>query len=243
MKELLNFFIDNWDKVLMIFVGFIAIIVYKMQKVDEKRSAAILVSMQINDLKNKIPNIIEIINNNMLNSTGIYETLDFLQENQWNKYKHLFVRDIDMNSLKIIDDFYASVSLIREQLILSKQLQQQSFFNNQQLLGQDCNYFLLQMIDNKNTVNNMPEENKNIEDNNLQDNKKQICNTNTNQASNGYREKVDELKLNYGKQGLFISYLPEQARVTIDKELSKLSHIEIIGSSGYKKLKEIAKIK
>ncbi len=256
ISSLWNFFCDNWESICMIFVGFVAIVVYKMQKIDENKNAAILVVTQIDDLKNKITDIVEIINNNKLDAVSIYETLDILEENQWDKYKHLFVGKIDLNSLRIIDNFYSGVSLIREQLILSKKLQQQSFFNNQQFLGQDSNMYLIQSLDNKYSFNitnikdvlkKIPEDNEEIKNTKeyLIKNAENLfpANIDPTQFMNAYMYKTNELKETFGRQGGFISYLPEQIRVTIDKELSKLSHIEIIGCTGYKKLRKIAKIK
>ena len=63
ISNIYNFFINNWVNMGMILVGCVAIIVYKMQKADEKKNAAILVVTQIDDLKNKITDIVEIINN------------------------------------------------------------------------------------------------------------------------------------------------------------------------------------
>lgn len=257
ISSLWKFFCDNWESICMISVGFIAIVVYKMQKIDENKNAAILVVTQIDDLKNKIADIVEIINNNRLDAVSIYETLDILEENQWEKYKHLFVGKIDLNSLRIIDNFYSGVSLIREQLVLSKKLQQQSFFNNQQLLGQDSNMYLIQALDNKyssfnitnikDALKKLPEENE--EKKTVKEFLIEIVetlfptNTDPTQFMNAYMYKTSELKKTFGREGGFISYLPEQIRVTIDKELSKLSHIEIMGCKGYKELKKIAKIK
>ena len=257
MEIMFNFFIKNWDKIFMSFAGFIAIFVYNKQKSDERHSAATLIIMQIDDLKNKLPSIIEIVNNNKLDPVGIYETLDFLIENQWNKYKHLFVKDIDINSLRIIDSFYESVSLIREQLVISKNLQCQEFFNNQQFLGQASSMLALQMLlfnnTNRDEVKSMNEKSNENNDNHkdLKETKNKIqliggqtvFENNSSQIMNNYYNKMNEIKELFGKQGMFISYLPEQVRITIAKELSKLSHIEIVGSSGYKKLRKIAKIK
>ena len=256
MSSICSFFTNNWDKILTIIAGFTALYTYVMQIRKENKNAAILVVTQIDDLKNKITDIVEIINNNKLDAVSIYETLDILEENQWNKYKHLFVGKIDLNSLRIIDNFYSGVSLIREQLVLSKKLQQQSFFNNQQFLGQDNNMYLIQALDNKysmnivntkDVINKIPEENEELKA------KKEFiikaietifpANANQTQFMNTYIQKTNELKETFGKQGGFISYLPDQIRVTIDKELSKLSHIEIIGCKGYKKLRKIARIK
>lgn len=256
ISSIWNFFINNWDKIFTIIAGFTALYTYWMQIRKENKNAAILVVTQIDDLKNKITDIVEIINNNKLDAVSIYETLDILEENQWNKYKHLFVGKIDLNSLRIIDNFYSGVSLIREQLVLSKKLQQQSFFNNQQLLEQDNNMYLIQAIDNKYPMNivsikdalkKVPEECEETKTTKESLIKKEEnifpANADQTQFMNAYIYKTNELKETFSKQGGFISYLPEQIRVTIDKELSKLSHIEIIGCSGYKKLKKIAKIK
>lgn len=254
--QVFNFFINNWDKILTIMVGLVAIIIYKIQKRDEKKNAAILIVTQIDDLKDKISQIVELTTNNQLNAAGIYETLDILEENQWNKYKHLFVGSIDIKSLKIINDFYEGVSLIREQLVLSKKLQQQAFFNNQQFLGQDCNMYLIESLNEKDrfnytgikdALNNMPEEGENAK--NIKDSLLKIAeiqlppNIDKTQYMNKYITKTDELKNIFGKQGIFISYLPEQVYITIEKELKKLSHIEIMGCMGYKKIRKISKIK
>ena len=256
ISSLWDFFRNNWESIFMIIGGFTAIIIYMLQIRKENKNAAILVVSQIDDLKNKIADIVEIINNNKLDAVSIYETLDILEENQWDKYKHLFVGKIDLNSLRIIDNFYSGVSLIREQLILSKKLQQQSFFNNQQFLGQDSNMYLIQSLDNKYSFNitnikdvlkKIPEDNEEIKNTKeyLIKNAENLfpVNANPTQFMNVYMYKINELKETFGRQGGFISYLPEQIRVTIDKELSKLSHIEIMGCKGYKELKKIAKIK
>lgn len=239
---------------LLVIAGFSAVGIYLSQKKDEKKSAATLVVMQIDSLKNKLPEITELISNNKINETGIYETLDILDDNQWNKYKHLFVGSIDITSLKIIDNFYYATSLIREQLVLAKKLQQQSFFNNQQMLANNFNYFLIQGLENKYSNNsaNIKEAIAAIPTATETDTKikelaekmldNQITTKDNDQFLNTYLYKVNEVKDLFGKQGIFIGYLPEQIRITIEKELKKMSHIEVIGCSGYKTLKKIASI-
>lgn len=241
---------------LLVIAGFSAVGIYLSQKKDEKKSAATLVVMQIDSLKNKLPEITELISNNKINETGMYETLDILDDNQWDKYKHLFVGNIDITSLKIIDDFYYATSLIREQLVLAKKLQQQSFFNNQQMLANNFNYFLIQGLEKKYsnnssdiketiaaipTVTETESKIKGLAEKMLDN---QIATkVDDTQFLNEYLYKTNEVKDLFGKQGIFIGYLPEQIRITIEKELKKISHIEVIGCSGYKKLKKIADIK
>ena len=60
MKEILYFFTGNWSNILLIGVGTLALVVYKLQKRSEKRNAAILVISQINELKEKVGKIVEI---------------------------------------------------------------------------------------------------------------------------------------------------------------------------------------
>ncbi len=256
MKQIINFFTENWNNILMIGVGTLALVVYKLQKKSEKRNAAILVISQINELKEKVGRIVEIISNNQLNATGIYETLDILDDNQWNKYKHLFVGDIDSNSIRIINDFYEGVSLIREQLVLAKKLQQQAFFNNQQMLASNCNYFLMQEFENNTkllssnckdlleSISTTNENEEKLKKASIQIFDTQVSEKNSkSQILNRYFQKANDIKSLFGTDGLFISYLPEQIHVTIEKELDKLSQIEIIGCEGFRNLKKIAKIK
>ncbi len=256
MNKVLEFFCLNWDKIGVIIVGGIALLVYVLQKRDEKKNAATLVVTQIESLKEKIENVVEIISNNKLNATSIYETLDILDDNQWNKYKHIFVGDIDANSLRTIDSFYGDVALIREQLILAKKIQQNAFFNNQQLLANDCNCYLMQGLEQKfNEPNtNIIELLESIPANDEQSKilkeivmkateSVNLSNNQDSQFLNVYFSKTNQIKDLFGKQGLIAGYLPEQIYVTIEKQLNKISHIEIIGCSGYKKLKKFSKLK
>ena len=256
MKKVLEFFCTNWDKIGVILVGGIALLVYVLQKRDVKKNAATLVVTQIESLKEKIANIVEIISNNQLNATSIYETLDILDDNQWNKYKHLFVGDIDANSLRIIDSFYEDVALIREQLILAKKIQQNVFFNNQQLLANDCNCYLMQGLEQKfnDSNTNLKELIESVPANDEQSERLKeiamkitestnISNNQDSQFLNTYFFKTNQIKDLFGRQGLIVGYLPEQIHVTIEKQLNKISHIEIIGCSGYKKLKKFSKLK
>lgn len=255
MDGLLDFWIKEWDNILLILTGFLAFAVYFLQKKAEKRNAAILVLSQINELKEKISKVTEIISGNQLNLTEIYETLDILNDNQWNKYKHLFASKIDSNSIRIIDRFYESVSLIREQLVLAKNIQQQAFFYNQQTMTNDCNEFLMHEFENAKDMEYDIKRNLNsIMTNNSSDEQiknltvkmfegQPFLNTTRMQITNDYFQKINALKSIFCSDNIFIQYLPVQIRSTIEKELNKISQIEIIGCPGYKKLKQISKIK
>lgn len=256
MTNLFNTFKNNWKFILTIAVGTLALVTYILEKRNEKRNAAILIVSQIDELKEKISKIVEIISASQLNATEIYEILDILDDNQWNKYKHLFVGKIDSKSIRIINEFYEGVSKIREQLILAKKMQQQSFFNIQQKIADNCNDLLRKEyeINNKTKTNNLKtaigsipaqsETEKSIKETVIKIIESQQSIDSQNLINYGrYFNELSKIKTVFSTPGIFIAYLPDQIYVTIKKELDKLSYIEIIGCSGYEKLKKISKIK
>lgn len=124
------------------------------------------------------------------------------------------------------------------------------------MLTNNCNYFLMQEYENntkllssnyKDLLESIPTTNENEEK--LKKVSIQIfdtqfsVNNSKSQILNRYFQKVNDIKTLFGTDGLFISYLPEQIYVTIEKELDKLAQIEIIGCEGFRNLKKIAKIK
>ena len=78
----------------------------------------------------------------MINETSFYETLDIINDNQWEKHKHLFVNKIDSMSYKVINSFYEYTLSIKEQLSFAKILQQNQYFNIQGMLDSNCNTIL-----------------------------------------------------------------------------------------------------
>lgn len=196
------------------------------------------------------------VDNKKLSEVDIYESLDILDDNQWNKYKHIFINILDNNSIKIINRFYDGMSIIREQILLAKQLQQQFFLNNQRMLNDDFNYFFIETYQNNlkssnnnllSLVNDIPTKNE------YEDKLKQFAESiiknnysntyNQSDLLNTYNKIKDDMLNIFNYNRIFNTYFPEQIIITIKKELNTLSHIEIIGCEGYKKLSRIGKFK
>jgi len=243
--EIIRIIIDA----LLVFGGFGAFIVYWWQKRNEKRDAASLVVLQIEDLTYKLLEVNDMIVDGMINETSFYETLDIINDNQWEKYKHLFVNKIDSFSYKIINSFYEYTLSIKEQLSLAKRLQQNQYFNIQGMLDSNCNVFLMETINSerfnikdniKNIAANSPEEEK-IKSLIL-DNITFEEGINITKMYEKYSEQKEILK-KITNCDPYISYIPKQIAVTLTKQLTKVNSLDVIGCAGYKKLKKIAKIK
>lgn len=251
--EILNLCLN----ILIAIGGFAGFCVYFWQNSNRKREAAALIVTQIEDLKEKILSINNIAANNIINEKAFYEALDIITDNQWEKYRHLFIRKIEPSSFKTISKFYECTLSIREQLILVKNLQHQQYFNMQEILNSDCNDFILKILNSTN---------KNV---NISDFKKAILNKETNNENEemlknmyvGILEELLQSNPNYDMNNFwkiynskktmlreiintspFITYIPMQVSNTLNEQLKNINAIEVIGCEGFRKLKKIAKM-
>ena len=254
----MDFVVDNWVNLLLIFVGAAGFITYFWQDRRRKREAAALIITQIEELKEKLLAINKIFVDNTINEKAFYETLDIINDNQWEKYRHLFIKKIDSYSFKTISQFYECALSIREQLIFVKQLQHQQYFNIQGMLDTNCNNFLMESINNISVTPNMKELKKIIAEKEIHDEEArkqadifvgmidELMKANPNYDINQFW-KIYDAKKNLLKSIVnsspYISYVPVQVAETLSKAIKNINSIEIIGCEGYKKIKKISKIK
>ena len=254
----MQFTFNNVINILLVIGGFAAFIVYGFQCMAKRRDAAALIVTQIEELKEKLLQISNISIDNTINEKAFYETLDIITENQWEKYKHLFIKRIDSYSFKTINNFYELVLSVREQLIFVKQLQHQQYFNIQGMLDTNCNKFIMdtldfslssngikdfkQLIADKQSTNEEEEKQKNLMLNVLDNLMAANPNYDINQFWKVYNAKKELLK-SIVNSSPYISYVPLQVSETFNKAIKNISSIEIIGCEGFRKLKKIAKIK
>ncbi len=254
MQDIFN----NIINILLVLGGFTAFLIYYFQCKAKRRDAAALIVTQIEELKEKMLQINNISIDNTINEKAFYETLDIITENQWEKYKHLFIKKMDSNSFKTINNFYESVLSVREQLVFVKQLQRQQYFNIQGMLDTNCNSFIMdtlnfslsstgikdykQSIIEKETKNEAEEKQKELMLKVLDDLMKANPNFDANQFWKIYNMKRDLLKTIVNSSP-YISYVPLQVSETFNKAIKNISSIEVIGCEGFRKLKKIAKIK
>lgn len=250
---IVNFIIN----VLLVIGGFAGFLVYFWQNKSREREAAALIVTQIEDIKEKILSINNISANNMINEKAFYETLDIITDNQWEKYRHVFIRKIDSYSFKTISKFYECTLSIREQLIFAKNLQHQQYFNIQGLLNTDCNNILLETFHsvtlNPNMINIKEDILEKETKNEDEEKSKKICvnildeliQANPNYDLNSfwkiYNTKKSKLK-DIINSSPFITYIPLQVSQTLNEQLNNINAIEVIGCEGFRKLKKIAKM-
>ena len=96
--------------ILLILVGFVALVVYFLQERRKASESASLIVMQVEELKKQIQKINSYIVNGKLNSSAFYESQPLFQKNYWNEYKHYFVRKIDSGSFGIVHQKFWSNS-------------------------------------------------------------------------------------------------------------------------------------
>ncbi len=244
--------------ILLVIGGLAAFLIYYFQCRAKRMDAAALIVTQIEELKEKILQINNISIDNTINEKAFYETLDIITENQWEKYKHLFIKKMDSYSFKTINNFYEAVLSVREQLLFVKQLQHQHYFNIQNILDTDCNLFIIdtinlksnssgireyrKMIEEKVTLNESDEKQKNVMIKILDDLMKANPNFDADQFWKMYGTKKEILKTIVNSSP-YITYIPLQVSETYNKAIRNISSIEVIGCNGFQKLKKIAKIK
>ena len=90
-------------------VGLSAFGVYYWQKRDEKRAAATLVKGQIDLIEERIH---ALQSDHQLGNVSVYHSKVILQENLWEKYKHLFIKSLQKSDAEIIQRFYDSAEQI-----------------------------------------------------------------------------------------------------------------------------------
>ena len=88
---------------LIAIAGFSAIIIYKAQKREKIKTAATLVKGQIDLIEERIG---VLKNDHQLGNIAVYHSKIILQENLWEKYKHLLVKKLQKSDAAIIQKFF-----------------------------------------------------------------------------------------------------------------------------------------
>ena len=100
---MLSFFQNNLIDILLILVGLSAFGVYFKQKRDEVRTAATLVKGQIDLIEERVG---VLKNDHQLGNIAVYHSKIIMQENLWEKYKHLLVKKLQKSDVAIIQKFF-----------------------------------------------------------------------------------------------------------------------------------------
>lgn len=254
---MLEFIKDNWVNVLLIIEGCFALIIYKLQEQKKKIDAASLIVLQIDEFQERLREISTFIVDGQLNETAFYESLPLMDTDYWNKYKHYFVRKMDVTSYITLNQLYEYVSEIQEQQMLMKAFQKNSFQITQNVLANIEAQFIVTDINNVcNEVtaqnitsaigNVIPQGISEVDRNTLNAMVQQIVVQNSNFDMNRFWNLYNQQK-NWTEsiinQRALTSYTPVQIRISLEKMLKKYSMLEINGTEGYQMLKKTSKRK
>lgn len=249
----MEFLQKNWIDIAMIIVGSLALVIYILQVRSRKTEAALLIIQQLNEIQNDIISMSSCIVDHKLNEGAFYEMLPLIGENYWSKYKHLFVRDMDAQSISLFDKQYKYVGVLQEQYNLIHNLQRNFFFVNQQVIANLEGNFIstgISTMDQSSVL--MREIATKLETENIQDKDllmklvQQIMTNNPNMDLgmfwNYYNANRSKL-ISIINQNALTEYIPVQIRISIENAISQYALLNISGCEGYKKLLKISQRK
>lgn len=242
----------HWSDLLLFAVGFVALLIYHLQNRSKTKEAAALVVLQIDDLESRIREMAGYISGDQLNSVAYYESLPLMEENYWHKYKHLFVRSIDSSSFTRIDRYYDYAIELRDQQMLLKQIQKDGFAATQTSLANletmciascvaaayrsddihQMTSYALSALSSCDPAGGLSELVQRLTADSDQFDEKKFWQL--------YRDVQSKMTAAVNGNAL-TEYIPQQIRLSIENALSGCSHLEVVGTSGYVKLKKLAK--
>ena len=257
MQTIWTFLTQSWKDILPSVVGSFALVIYILQCRNEKNNAASVLILQIDELLDKIREMSSYIVEGQLNNTAFYESLPLFEENCWNKYKHLFVKDMAATDYSALNHFYNYAVKIQEQQQLMKNLQKNSFFQTQGSYTQLEVQNIFQDLSRLDTLPNAQSISKAVGETippNVSDDDKKTLNALLQQLLtinpqfdmsqfwtmyNRHREQIH----NIINQGALTTYIPKQIGLSLEKAIQETTMLGISGTEGYRILKKFSKRK
>ena len=94
----------NWLNLLLVIVGASALLVYLLQKKNEKRAAATKVLLQIDQIEK---NVMALKSNREIDNLVVYKIPAILAHSSWAECGYQFYGSMEREDIKLIDDFFA----------------------------------------------------------------------------------------------------------------------------------------
>lgn len=247
----MKFVTDNIIGIATVLVGFVALVVYKLNKRDEMRSAAAMIVMQIDAINLEIEKLSRYCANDNFDIVALYESQALVDCSYWEKYKHLFVNKMDSHSFQSLDSFYTDSKVINDQIKLIKQMvfQHLSLIQSGLFMIQNDEFRNELKFCDENPLGSLIESltPAEVQGGNLSDNNvtklSEVLEYFKNTGGASYVDRVIRQNrefsaktspfLQYLNQ-LFPMYTPQQLIDSIKKNVSHLAHIDI--SQGYNRL-------
>lgn len=96
--------------ILIVTVG-VTIAIYYWQKRAERRDAARIIVMQIDSINQKSDTLIRVIeaNSNSFDPRKFWQADNIINNNDWERYRHLFVNKLQYNEICALNNYYDNV--------------------------------------------------------------------------------------------------------------------------------------
>lgn len=257
MNGIIEFISKNWlgiSNFLIIIVGLSAVWIYKAQEKSKLQDAASLIVLQIDELQLRMQEIQSYITEQGLNFSAFYESLLLIDTNYWSKYKHLFVRKMDNKSYNNLNKFYQYILCIQEQQDLLRNLQKNYFFVKQNAISnmefmyitetlREVEQSIISPEQLQALINSIPKDsdsglNQQTISNILIQLQQKNPNIDIERFWTVYQNKR-QLFLNITNGNSLTAYTPMQISTTIQAVLKQYGLLEIAGTDGYKKLRNL----
>ena len=100
-----------WKDFLVILVGALAYLVYRMQKRDERRSAATMVVCQIDIIEKRVANLKD---DRQRGNIAIYHSKRIINDNLWEKHKHLLIKSFTVPEYDLVQRFFDQATQLED---------------------------------------------------------------------------------------------------------------------------------
>lgn len=256
MNTICDWIQNNMLDCLLIIVTASAFIVYFVQRHEKRKEAARLIVIQINALMEGIQDIASRISGGRLNSEAFYESVPLMEENYWEKYKHVFVKEMSSQSINEIDKLFQYARIIQDQQLVITSLQKNHFLVVQQVLCNIEGQFIMSGVtcppptDKVDATINLlkiggmpspgPEQESQMKEL-ISQMWQNASNLSINQdATSLYATQKSLIEKVYNNVG-FTSFIPEQPRISLEKSIQECALLETKATEGFRKLCKIAK--
>ena len=125
------------SSIAVIFASFFAVYQYKQQKKSELKTAFTSIVNEINQIDSVVYELYKLSDNGNLKSIDLYSSAPVIEENYWNRYKHLVMKELDQTDIKVLDEFYYNATQIeRARKEISHDLAQNWLLKAQTMLNE-----------------------------------------------------------------------------------------------------------
>ena len=106
------------ELLILFFTAGTTLYIYKSRKCTERQHAASIIVMQVDSIDNNVDLAMNMLGNNGngFSVPGFWKSEIIIQNNLWEKYRHLFVKELDYNQIVSLNLFYESaISMANQQ--------------------------------------------------------------------------------------------------------------------------------